>query len=122
MFGRKIKHMLAVRDMTQADLIRSTGLHKNLIMGLVNDRLTNTTTDTIIKISKALRISPAYFFTEHAYTPIEVLDDLPEHIKDFILDLDNMDYLELAQDISEKKIPTEYIDKIVSAYEDIIKK
>ncbi|MHB8172114.1 MAG: helix-turn-helix domain-containing protein [Thermincolia bacterium] len=119
MFGRKIKHLLEQRDMSQADLVKATSLSKNLISGLVTDTLTNTSTDTILKIAKALRVSPAYFFIEHAYTPLEALE-LPDHIKEFVLQLDNMDYLVLAEDWGKKKIPPDVIKKVVSAYEEVI--
>lgn len=121
MFGRKLRHMLELRDMTQSDLVKATGLSKNLISGLASDTLTNTSTDTIKRISEALRVSPAYFLAEHAYTPLEALD-LSDQLKTFILSLESMDYLILAKKLEEKQIPPEYIEKIVSAYEEVMKK
>lgn len=107
--------------MVQADLVRATGLSRNLISGLVNDTMTNTSTDTIIRIAKALRISPAYFFEEHAYTPLEILD-LPDEVKKFILNLGNMDYLIFAEEISKKNLPLEDVKKFLALYEEVMNK
>lgn len=128
MFGSKIKHLLEIRDMNINELVEKTGLSRNLISGLVNDSLVNTSTDTIFRISKALRVKPGYFLDEdekgnkgHAYTPLEALN-LPNHIKDFIKKQKNINYLLLAQKLEDKNIPPEYVEKIVSAYEETIKR
>ena len=112
--------MLDVRGMTQADLIDATGLSRATINGLCNDAMTNTSTDTILKIASALHVSAAYFFEEHTYTPLELLD-LPEDIIEFIKDLDSMDYLVIAKELKDKdKMHPDDIKTIIAAYRSVM--
>lgn len=118
---RKLEHLLDIRGMTSKELAKRSGLHRNVISGLLNDDNPNPKLDTIKRIASALHVSPSYFLEENAYTPLEALE-LPNDIKQFILNLDSMDYLILAQKLEEKKIPTTVVEKIVSAYEEVINK
>lgn len=118
--GDKIKHLLFLRSMKQADLVRLSGISKATVSELINGKQKNPSVETIEKLAKALRVSPVYFMDEKAVTPFEAVPHLPEHIQEFIMDSQNMDYLVLAHKLKHKKLPLEVVETIIDSYESII--
>ena len=51
--GFKIKELREKENLSQAELAQKSGVSQNLIARLESGALTNTTTDTLFKISKA---------------------------------------------------------------------
>lgn len=60
--GFKIKEAREKENLSQAELARKSGVSQNLIARLESGSLTNTTTDTLFKISKALNVKVEQFF------------------------------------------------------------
>lgn len=116
----KIKHLLALREISQADLARQSGVSKATISDLINNKQKNTSLELINRIAKALRVSPAYFLDEDAATPFEVIPFLPEKIRQFILNNENMDYLVLAHKMKDMELPVDVIEKIIESYLSVI--
>lgn len=119
--GSKIRHLLSLRDMSQSDLVRQSGISKATISDLINDKQKSTSLDLITRLAKALRVSPAYFLDENAVTPFEAVPNLPEEIRQFILQEENMDYLVLAHRIKNMALPVEVIEKVIDSYMTLIK-
>lgn len=119
--GNKIKHFLSLREMSQADLVRQSGISKATVSDLINDKQKNTSLELVTRLAKALRVSPAYFLDENAVTPFEAVPNLPEEIRQFILQEENMDYLVLAHRIKNMALPIEVIEKVIDSYMTLIK-
>lgn len=63
--GFKIKELREKENLSQAELAQKSGVSQNLIARLESGSLTNTTTDTLFKISKALHVKvEQIFFTD----------------------------------------------------------
>lgn len=60
--GFKIKEAREKENLSQAELARKSGVSQNLIARLESGSLTNTTTDTLFKISKALNVKVEQIF------------------------------------------------------------
>lgn len=118
--GGKIRHLLLLREMNQAELTRQSGISKATISDLINDKQKNTSVEVITRIAQALRVSPVYFLDENAVTPFEAVPHLPDEIQRFILNSENMDYLLLAHKIKNMELPVEAIEKIVESYLSIL--
>ena len=58
--GERIQNALDVRDMTQADLARSTGLSTGVIAMIVGGKTTDPRFMTVVKIARALNVSLEY--------------------------------------------------------------
>lgn len=119
--GSKIKHLLSLREMSQAELVRQSGISKATVSDLINDKQKNTSLELVTRLAKALRVSPAYFLDENAVTPFEAVPNLPEEIRQFILQEENMDYLILAHRIKNMALPVEVIEKVIDSYMSLIK-
>lgn len=64
--GFKIKELREKENLSQAELAQKSGVSQNLIARLESGALTNTTTDTLFKISKALNVKVEQnFFTDN---------------------------------------------------------
>ena len=119
--GKKIKHLLTLREMNQADLVRQSGVSKATVSDLINDKQKSTSLELVNRIAKALRVPPGYFLDENAFTPFEAVPDLPLEIRKFILNEENMDYLVLAHKMKTMDLPVEVIEKIIESYISLIK-
>ena len=117
-YGKKIKHMLTIRGMTQEELAVKSGVSLSLIAALANDKRETTTDITLEKLAKAFGINVKYFFDDEIVTPMEALGDhLPEDIKQFIMqEEESLDYLRLAKDISKSDFSPSFIREIISHY------
>lgn len=62
--GFKIKELREKENLSQAELAQKSGVSQNLIARLESGALTNTTTDTLFKISKALNVKVEQIFLQ----------------------------------------------------------
>lgn len=62
--GFKIKELREKENLSQAELAQKSGVSQNLIARLESGSLTNTTTDTLFKISKALNVKVEQIFLQ----------------------------------------------------------
>ncbi|WP_366924255.1 helix-turn-helix domain-containing protein [Metallumcola ferriviriculae] len=115
--AQKIRHLLAVRNLNQAELVRLSGLSKATVSDLINGKQKSASVKTIQQLSKALRVSSQYFLEEDTVTPLELTSHLPDHIRDFILNSENMDYIILAHKLKSKELPPKAVEKIIETYE-----
>lgn len=60
--GFKIKELREKEHLSQSELAKKSGVSQNLIARLESGSLTNTTTDTLFKISKALGVKVEQIF------------------------------------------------------------
>jgi len=58
--GERIQAAMDMRDMTQADLARATGLSTGLIAMIVNGRTKDPRFTNVVKIARALNVSLNY--------------------------------------------------------------
>lgn len=58
--GERIQNALDMRDMTQADLARATGLSTGLIAQIVSGRTKDPHFSNVVKIARALDVSLNY--------------------------------------------------------------
>ena len=62
----KLRNCEKKENLSQAELAQKSGVSQNLIARLESGALTNTTTDTLFKISKALNVKvEQIFFTDN---------------------------------------------------------
>lgn len=121
-FGEKIRHLLNLRGLTQTELAEKSGISLGTVKALVNNRAKNTTVETLEKIAQVLGIELEYFFDSKRVTIFELLgDEVPEDIKEFILNQENIGFLELAKDLAETDLDPEVIRTIINNYREIMK-
>ena len=62
--GYKIRECRKERSMSQCELAEKSGVSRTIISGLENGTITTTTTDTLLKIAKALDKKVADIFSD----------------------------------------------------------
>ena len=62
--GYKIKEYRLKKTMSQAELAEKSGVSRTIISGLESGSITTTTTETLLKIAKALDTKVADIFFE----------------------------------------------------------
>lgn len=70
--GFKIKELREKENLSQAELAQKSGVSQNLIARLESGSLTNTTTDTLFKISKALNVKVEQIFLQITFNMLNV--------------------------------------------------
>lgn len=70
--GFKIKELREKENLSQAELAQKSGVSQNLIARLESGSLTNTTTDTLFKISKALNVKVEQIFLQIKFNVLNV--------------------------------------------------
>ena len=66
--GYKIRECRKERSMSQCELAEKSGVSRTIISGLENGTITTTTTDTLLKIAKALDKKLQIFFLRRSST------------------------------------------------------
>jgi transcriptional regulator with XRE-family HTH domain len=70
--GFKIKELREKENLSQAELAQKSGVSQNLIARLESGALTNTTTDTLFKISKALNVKVEQIFLQIMFNMLNI--------------------------------------------------
>lgn len=70
--GFKIKELREKENLSQAELAQKSGVSQNLIARLESGALTNTTTDTLFKISKALNVKVEQIFLQIMFNKLNI--------------------------------------------------
>lgn len=70
--GFKIKELREKENLSQAELAQKSGVSQNLIARLESGSLTNTTTDTLFKISKALNVKVEQIFLQIKFNVLNI--------------------------------------------------
>ena len=60
--GYRIKEYREKKNLSQKELARISGVSRTIIVGLESGTYTTTTTDTLLKIAKALGVKVQYIF------------------------------------------------------------
>lgn len=114
-FGEKVKTLRKTRDLTTTELARMAGLSQSFISDIENGRRKTPTSKTLDKLSAALRVAPSYFIDQDIVTPLDIMPDMPEDVKDFLLTESNMPYLKLSQKAKENGITSGMLEDLLNA-------
>jgi len=114
MFAKKLKEIMAIRDMTAADVARATGLSETTVSAWMKGRSGDPKLSTIEKLASALRISPEYFFEANTLGPGKLLSHLSEEERKFVLDDKYLPWVKLTKQAVDEGIPEEVVEQILN--------
>lgn len=111
--GDKIKEILELKEMKQADLAKAAGLSTGVLSEICTNKRTSVTTETLKKIAKALDIHPAYFLEDDATGPKDLLSYLPEEERKFVIDSKNLPWIKLTAEAKKKGLSPDKVRQII---------
>ena len=123
--GDKIRYVRELRGLTLQQLSEIAGISATYISDVENHR-SNMSIKSLTKLSTALNVDQSYFLDEKA-TTLETLAsikgyDLPEDIKEFVLNEKSLPYIVMAKELDDKGISAETIQMLVDHYLEVMSK
>lgn len=113
--GYKLKELLELKGLTQEKAAELTGVDQTTISMIIKGK-NNPKPDTVRKLCQGLHVpSPLYFYNDDDI-PLQTLD-LPDDLKQFVMDSDSLDYLRLAKRAKRNHLSPEAFEKIIEALE-----
>lgn len=112
--GQKLRTLRKARNKTMVVLAEETGVKQGALSQIENE-VKNPRPDTVEKIANALGVDPQYFYIQDAKLTIELLPDMPEELKEFLMNEKNMPYIVLSKEAQENGIPPEIIKTMIDA-------
>jgi len=112
--GEKVKELLELRQMSQEELSKITGISVSTISKIVNDKKQDLKMSTIEKLAKALRINPDYFFVELTFGPKDLFEHLTQEERQFLLDEKNLPWLTLSIEAKEQGLTPKDVEEFIA--------
>lgn len=111
--GGKIKELLSIRGISQAELARRSGISTGLISEYVNAKRDDMTVTTLKRLADALGIHPAYLIEEPTIGPADILPHLTGEQRDFILSRESLPWIKVSQEADKTGITPEKMQSII---------
>lgn len=110
MFPDKLKKLMKQRDISAAELSRTSELTEAALSCMLSSKTTDPRLSTVEKIAKALQVSPEYFFD------IEYKDDLSHYSKEertLILSEEYLPWIKVTKEAIDRQVPPEVFSMII---------
>jgi len=111
--AEKLKKLRDLRQLTTEELSTLSGVHQTTISAIETGRHPSPRLETIERLSRALRVSPLYFFEERSRTPFDLIDNLPSDITEFLLHEESLPYLLLSKEAHSRGISSKTIEQLI---------
>jgi transcriptional regulator with XRE-family HTH domain len=115
MFREKLKEIMDLRGLSVYDLARISNVSVSGIYDLLNGKNTDPRATTIENLSKALGISPNYFFEEHTMGPAALLERLSPEEQALVLSKEFLPFITLGREAIESGVPAEQLKLALKA-------
>jgi XRE family transcriptional regulator of biofilm formation len=118
-FGRKLKHVRKLRNVTLTELAKAAGCSASHLSNLENGVKEQPGLDIVSNISKFLKVDIRYFVEDDIESPFEVFEvakeELPEEVKDFMLSGDLLPWVRLREMCKINDVTVEDAKAIIEA-------
>lgn len=111
--GEKLVKLREDMGWSTYDIEHLTGIRQSVVSDLENGTTKNPRPVTVEKLCKGLKVSKEYFYLEDAKLPSEVIPDMPEETKRFIMNGNNVPYIMISEKAKKEGIPPEVLEKLL---------
>lgn len=111
--AQKLKEILGLRDITQAELAKRAELSPSLISAVISGDRKTVSAFTIEKISNALNISPDYFFESNTVGPKVLFEHMTPEERIFFSNPENTPWIKLTLDAAKEGLSKEEIREAI---------
>lgn len=113
--GYKLRNLRDAKEISLLDLEKMTGIGNGHLSAIERGEK-NPRPNTVEKICKALNIDQVYFYLEESRLPTDMLPEMPEDVKKFIMNAENTPYLVLTEQAAREGVPPEVIGQIINLF------
>lgn len=112
--GEKLRLLRKAKNKTMTELEHMTGIKQGMLSQIENNHK-NPRHATATKIADALGVAVEYFYIDSSRLPIELLPEMDEATKEFIMNAQSMPYIILSREAMKKGIPAEALKAMLDA-------
>lgn len=112
--GEKLTHLREVMGWSKAEVGRRCGLTASQI-GEFESGKRQPNEESLKKICEGLHIDAQYLYLEEAYLPVDIIPNMSDELKKFIMNGSNIPYIALVNKAAKDNISPEAIEKIIEA-------
>ncbi|MCM0760473.1 helix-turn-helix domain-containing protein [Sporomusa sphaeroides DSM 2875] len=114
--GKKLKHLREARNLTMQEIEEMTGIKQSTQSDIETEKNRNPRPATVDKLCRVFGVEPIFFY----YTGDNLKELFPSEIspelREFIFDISNLPYIQLALDIKHLKVKPESAKNVVVAF------
>jgi transcriptional regulator with XRE-family HTH domain len=111
--GSKLRKLRDAMGWSTIDVERKTGLRQSIVSGLENGITKNPRPDTVKRLCQGLKVNEEFFYLEDATLPTDLLPDMPDETKRFIMSGENIPYIVISEKAKREGIPAEVLQQML---------
>lgn len=109
--AEKLAKLMDDLDLSTYDVERMTGIRQSVVSDLRNGITKSPRQSTVTKLCEGLKVNQEYFYTDDAKLPSELLPDMPEETKRFLMTGSNIPYIIISEKAKKEGIPPEILQQ-----------
>jgi len=112
--GQRLRTLRKSRNLTMKDIEEKTGLLQGAISQMENN-IKNPRSKTVDILAELFNVNPIYFYMDEGGLPSELLPNMSEDLKEFIMNERNLPYIEMIHRAVASGVPSEALEKTIDA-------
>lgn len=118
--GSKLRTLRVVREISSSELSRRSGVSQSRISEIENGH-GDPSLSTLRKLATVLRVAPAVLLESDVATPFDILDHIPEDLREWMLRQKNLPWIRLNKKAAERGLTPEQVDGLINMLDKIRK-
>jgi len=114
--GHKLKQLRESNSLTMQDMEEMTGIKQSSQSDIETGKNKSPRPATVDKLCVALKVDPIYFYFDGDNLSDLFPSEMPSNIREFVFNVENLPYLELAAKLKHPKIKLASIENLLMAY------
>lgn len=119
--GAKLRSLREGKNLRIEDLSEITGISISTLSDIETGETKNPRKATVNLICDALKVPDTYFYLEDSRIPTDLIPDMPEETRNFIMNGKNVPFLVLTEKASKKGLTPEQLEKLLELWIEIKK-
>lgn len=112
--GEKLAKLRHDMGWSTYDVEKLTGIRQSVVSDLENGETKNPRQTTINKLCQGLKVSKEYFYLDNTKLPSDLLPDMPEDTKRFVMNGNNIPYIQISEKARKEGIPHDVLENMLN--------
>ncbi|MDF2499385.1 MAG: hypothetical protein K0Q77_99 [Anaerosporomusa subterranea] len=119
--GSKLRGLREGKNLRIEDLSEITGISVSTLSDIETGETKNPRKATVKLICDALKVPETYFYLEDSRLPTDLIPEMPEETRNFIMNGRNVPFLVLTEKAAKNGLTPEQFDKLLELWLEIKK-